>query len=1335
MMPSEPSRTIDLARPPDLTNLAVEGHGTITRLWQGARGSAGVGIEVSEVELAAPATERRLRDAWSARRAGSARALLLLATTPDGLLICGPDGSPPPVALLDPSVAGQILRRVLELPPIQASLTAMTLIARAQGSGSVPGFRNRSLVSTHFVTTVIRREQRPEWTEGAGAGRRARGQVGESLLRALGYELTSVGPREFQLEDAGQPVALVHLYDEGTNLDRVQRGQSAPPSSHALQRAADLRLQHAVLVAGPLLRIYSLEAEEALDEGAASAAYVEFDTTLLPDEHAPLLGALAAPDALRPDGRLSRIRRESGRYAVRLRERFTERLYEDVVDRLVRGLWEAARTRGLSPLPDEDRLYRATIVLLFRLLFLLYAEDRNLLPMRNAAYRRRSISEMVIAAAQTARDPGRTFDPMATSIWTDLRQLFEAVRAGNRDWGVPPYNGGLFEDDGLDGGLLARVELPNAVIGEALYRLGWDTDEAGSGKIDFGDLGVRQIGTVYEGLLSYEVAFAAEDLRVDRRAEGQPYVPVAAGEEAEIPAGTPHIRSPMGGRKATGSYYTPAFAVQRLIDAAARPALEDHLARLPDNPDGPTFFDIRVCDPAMGSGHFLVAALDALTDRFATSLARQPVEAVSDELTQARERLGEVGSQYGAPDLLEQVADIDLLRRLVLKRCIYGVDLNPMAVELARLGLWLHSFVPGLPLSYLGHTLRHGNSLVGVGAHSPDVGLFGHQAEARAREAAAAVASVTDLELGDIDESRRREAEVQDATTGLATLYDLITAEPLLERDFGWATLQAEGIVSGALPSRYIADADEARRASADSDAFHWRLAFPEVFLRDRPGFDAIVGNPPWEKPKVERHSFYVGHLPGLHAVASGAEREKRIQAFEAENPAIEERYQRAVAETSLTRQYLAAAYRLTRSGDPDLYKAFAERFLDLVRRGGRIGVVLPRSAFQGDGTAPFRDALFGATAQATIDVLVNSGGWVFADAEQRYTLVLLSATLGDEGAAISVSRVLARRTDFDAVDSERVEWSLDELRTAIPDLAIPLLPSHRMAALFRSLVTSHPRFDSARGGWHALPWREFDSSTDRKSGLIGDYEGPSVWPLYSGKAFDIWRPDHWRHQDVRLPGVQSGDGLAELHRKRRRSSVWQAFPRSVLATQASLPQHEARILFRRITRATDSRTSRPCLVPPRVFADDTAPSIVWPRGDARDIAYLLGVMASLPFDWVARRRVELHLNFFILNTLPVPRLPRADARWSRVVALSGRLAAVDERYRTFAEAVGVNFGGVAEAERSSMVSELDAVVAHAYGLDRDQLEAIFDDFPSTEAGVSPGRRAAILEWYDRWAS
>lgn len=1335
---------MDLGTEPLLRGVAVPG-GHASRIWQGQLNTAGIGIEIAEVALDQNPTPTRIRRAWLARRAGQARPVIVFTPAgPDQILVCGPEGTPPPVATIPVSLAERIFASVLNELPVPATRRAIDLIGRAQGSGQVPGFRNRGLVSTHYVTQVIRREARPEWTEAAEGGDRALGQVGEALIRALGYRLETTGPKEYRVQDAGAAVALAHVYEDGTSLDRVGPGQAAPPSPIALKRARELGLDHAILVAGSLIRIYSLQAEEALDEGAPSAAYVEFDTALLPPAWAPLLGALAAPDALRPNGRLERIRSGSGRYAVGLRERFTKRLYEEVVDQLVRGIHEAAARANVDLQPTEVELYRSTLVLMFRLLFLLYAEDRDLLPMGNAEYAANSITRRVITAAETARTPGRHFDEQATSIWAGLRQLFDAVATGNADWGVPPYDGLLFaNEDGLDGGLLARLELPNAVVGPALVALGWDDGPEGeSGKIDFGDLGVRHLGTVYEGLLSYEVAFATENLRVDRRTEGEPYVAAGPGESVDVPAGAPHIRSPQGGRKATGSYYTPVFAVDRLVDKALRPAIDAHLAGVGTDLDLSTaaLLDFRVADIAMGSGHFLVAALDALTERYAAYLAANPNRAVRAELDRARDHLNVVGAAYGSPQLGDRVADVDLLRRVVLKRCIYGVDYNPMAVELARLGLWLHSLVPGLPLSYLGANLQHGNSLVGIGADVPTIGLFALPFEEAAAKNAAEVASISDLELGDIQRGEELEQELEDAARGLRDFYDVATAGPLLDRSFAAVELHAEEIIEDRADTGIAAEVSVARDAASAQEALHWRLAFPTVFLRrERPGFDVILGNPPWEEVTVERLGFYVRHLPGLKSIRSQAEQERRIAEFEATHPTIRKRYEKERDEKEALRRYLAAEYTLTRSGDPDLYKAFAERFLELLREGGYLGVVLPRSAFAGDGTAPFRERLLGSAARASLDVVLNNRQWMFPDVHPQYTIVLLAAKIGaaDEQ-TLSVSAVAASRKAFEQIDENRTTWTLDELRVPHPDLAVPLLPSPAAARLYQRVVTNHPRFDSAKGGWHAVPWAELHATKDRKSGLLNEPGAVTGdwWPVYGGKSFDLWEPELWRRDGELRFVLEPEVGLRELQRKRQRSDVWRAYFRSdVLRDPATLPQHHPRILFRDVTRATDSRTTRVCLVPPHVFAHNKAPSLLWPSGDERDQAYLLGIMASVPFDWFARRRVEVNMNYFILNSLPVPRPPRDDPRWNRVVELAGRLACIDERFAEFAAVVDVSVGPLDAGGKVAMISELDAVVARLYGLDRSELELMFEDFPSTDAGISPGRRVAILEHFDRLAS
>ena len=217
------------------------------------------------------------------------------------------------------------------------------------------------------------------------------------------------------------------------------------------------------------------------------------------------------------------------------------------------------------------------------------------------------------------------------------------------------------------------------------------------GPVDFRSLGVREFGTVYEGLLESELSVAEEDLAVDK--EGQ-YVP-AGKKEPDVRQGQIYLHNASGARKATGSYYTKSFAVEHLLDHALEPAIADHLARLDkldDRRAAESFFDFRVADIAMGSGHFLVAAVDRIERRFSSYLAKRPLPGVMGELLRLRKAaLDGIEQAGGSIDGIE-IENVQLLRRQIARRCIYGVDINNIAVQLARLSLWIHTFVPGLPL-------------------------------------------------------------------------------------------------------------------------------------------------------------------------------------------------------------------------------------------------------------------------------------------------------------------------------------------------------------------------------------------------------------------------------------------------------------------------------------------------------------------------------------------------------------------------------------------------------------------------------------------------------------
>ena len=220
-------------------------------------------------------------------------------------------------------------------------------------------------------------------------------------------------------------------------------------------------------------------------------------------------------------------------------------------------------------------------------------------------------------------------------------------------------------------------------------------------------------------------------------------------------------------------------------------------------------------------------------------------------------------------------------------------------------------------------------------------------------------------------------------------------------------------------------------------------------------------------------------------------------------------------------------------------------------------------------------------------------------------------------------------------------------------------------------------------------------------------------WPVYKGASFDIWTPDTgvyfaWADPEPVLEWLQKKRLKAS---KSRRDSAHREFSREHLHDRSTLPCFAPRIAFRDVTNRTNQRTVIACLVPPRVFIANQAPYLLWPRGDEKDQAFLLGILCSIPLDWYARRFVETHVNYFVFNPLPVPCIDRNDVLWQRVVYLAGRLACPDDRFATWAEAVGVSHGQLTADDKEDMIHELDAVAAHLYGLSEQQLVHIFQTF------------------------
>lgn len=1293
-----------------------------------ALGKGSNALEVAIAESAGAPTVGTLRGVWKARHGGRASPVVLVVLYDGKAALCGPAGENPPAFLnLDQGKVERICRTALKEPDRHTALRFLHS-AIPEVEARLSGLRNEGLFATHELEYGV--PKRPDWAEAKRQAQPLLKLMGKALIEKLGFSLEALpGPASI-LRAAESKVAIAVFLERNESPEAPNaRFSHLSAVSYAIVKAREENLDYVVVSAGSVLRLYPVRIGVGVGRRGSTETYVEIHLDLLPDDQAGYLWLLLSAEGLGRGGTVEQVLEDSDRYAAVLAENLRARVYFRAIPALAQSILAARNLR--SPSTEElAKTYQMALVVLFRLLFIAYAEDKDLLPYRaNSLYRDRSLKHKANELIKLLES--RTEFGKGTNHWKEVDGLFWAVDKGNPEWGVPEYNGGLFSREtsvSPIGAALAEITLPDHVFGPVLRDILVDETPEGWGPVDFRSLGVREFGTVYEGLLENELALAEADLTTERVKDQERYRPAKADEEVVIPGGRAYLHHTSGARKSTGSYFTKHFAVEHLLDHALEPALEDHRKRLDamsDRQAGDAFFDFRVADIAMGSGHFLVAAVDRVERAFSRYLAKRQLPDVMAELERlrktAREALGDLGEGKDIEDTL-------LLRRQIARRCIYGADLNPIAVELARLSLWVHTFVPGLPLSFLDHNLVVGNSLVGIATieeaseflreilEKPLFALSVDPLIGKARAALDRLARLSDANAAEIEQARKAFLEAKEAVAPAAALFDTLAAARIEEdvrvEVFHNAShwMDAPDSVLGSKAHRLT------REALKAIPPFHFPIAFPEVFLRERSGFDVIMGNPPWEEATVEEDRFWTRHYPGFHSL-SQREQEAEKKRLRRVRPDLVPIYERELEQSDLMRDVLTSGpFPGMGTGDPDVYKAFCWRFWNLVRvEGGRIGVVLPRSAFAAKGSEPFRMAVFQNGRIGDITQLLNNRKWVFEDVHPQYTIVLscIERTIPADDEVLHLRGPYASEPRFDeGVAKEPLRFPVREVLSWTDTAALPLLPSEASGEVFLQLRKS-PRLDlNVPESWRARPHAELHATNDKPLMKLVDDPPEGYWPVFKGESFDIWEPD----RKIYYAWADPEKVMKALQKKRLRSSkmarsAFNEFPPAWNKDPETLPCLRPRIAFRDVTNRTNQRTVLAALLPPKIFITNKGPYFLWPRGDEKDQAFLLGVLASLPLDWYSRRFVEISMNYHILTAFPIPRPNRDNLLRQRVVALAGRLACPDKRFKDWAKAVGVDCGKLEDDEKQDMIYELDAVVAHLYGLSEGQLRHIFETF------------------------
>jgi len=550
---------------------------------------------------------------------------------------------------------------------------------------------------------------------------------------------------------------------------------------------------------------------------------------------------------------LDRVYQGSLEYAQAVGGDLKENVYKAL--RLLAEGFLHTQGNSLDPVHDLEEIHANSLVLLYRLLFINYAEDRSLLPRDNPLYKDSYGLASMKREIASRLQRGDSLSPLHTTYWGKLNTLFQLINRGTEGLGVeaetmdvPPYNGGLFDPEKHP--FLEQHEVADKWVSQVVDLLARSQGEGvGRGFVDYSSLDVRHLGSIYEGLLEYKLRVADQEMVALKRGGKEEWIPAAEGEGSRVlervQPGSVYLATDRGERKATGSYYTPDYIVKYIVEHTVGPLIQEKMEE--DDPIE-SILSLKVLDPAMGSGHFLVEA----TDRLAHAL----VEAL------------------GVTEEEPEEEDIRWARREVVERCIYGVDLNPLAVELSKLSLWLHTVAEGKPLNFLDHHLKVGNSL--IGAWVDELGSL-----PVARQSRAATGAEPDARQMNFFETRLDERlpvmlnKVLEIIRGRSDTLEDIKAKTAADQAveqlkapfnavadlwvstyFGNAltkTEYQEALEHIGDPGRLLAlpPVNQAVQIAEEKRFFHWELEFPEVFYQDsnkrqRPGFDVVLGNPPY---------------------------------------------------------------------------------------------------------------------------------------------------------------------------------------------------------------------------------------------------------------------------------------------------------------------------------------------------------------------------------------------------------------------------------------------------------------------------------------------------------
>ncbi len=947
------------------------------------------------------------------------------------------------------------------------------------------------------------------------------------------------------------------------------------------------------------------------------------------------------------------------------------------------ALRDALRT-GQVPLSDfHGQLLRVV----YRLIFLFVAEDRTIdgLPLlhpldgSDAAQIARERYTRYYSTTRLRDMAAQIKGSRHGDLWRQFNLLVGAL-SGQENFAVIrerlalPVLGSFLWDTGATA-VLNDAELTNHDFLEALRDLAFTRQDRVLRPVDYKNLGAEELGGVYESLLALTPQISANGARFT-------FAEFAGNE-----------------RKLSGSYYTPDSLVQCLLDSALDPVVDEAIKAKSGPEAEKAILGLKICDPAVGSGHFLVGA----AHRLARHLAR--VRALAQ------------GESEPSPLLYQHAL------RDVIGRCLYGVDLNPMAAELCRVGLWLEALDPGKPLSFLDHHIRVGNSLLGttpelIAGGLPD-GAFTAiegddkkacsvlrkrnkgqrtgpgpllvqqdvEAQARLEQAAAALEGLPDDRPEEIrakelafrrhehTEEYRRKKELADAWCAAFVIRKWFR-EPGRESSASGITQgDLNGLADGqALP---VEISTEVECLSGQYQFFHWHLVFPEVFARG--GFDCVLGNPPWERVKLQEKEWFAERSPEIASATTAAARKRLIEALKADDPALYKSFlddlRKAEGESHLMRN--SGGYPLCGRGDINTYAVFAELMRQLLNEQGRTGCVLPTGIATDDTTKFFFQDVIRQKSLVSFFDFENKEG-LFPEVHREQRFCLFTSGKGTTQLTQAAEFVFFASSTSEVEDlNRRFSLSAEDIGLLNPNTrTCPIFRSRheaelvtaiyrRVPVLIREAQNSEPEENPWSLAFNTMFHMTNDSHLFRTKGQMEEdgwrlqgnifrKEAEAYLPLYEGKLTYLHDHRAGTFEGVSENDIANGNERQSTDNEKT-DADFLSIPRSWVAASEIASGSKCReaafwLSFHDIANPNNERTFISTIIP-GVAVGNTLPTCECGSevtGALR--AALSSNLNAIVFDYVARLKISSrHFNFFIVKQLPVlpPTTYGREAPWS----------------------------------------------------------------------------------------